>query len=187
MAEKHQAKSRDKKLTESVKKCVENDGVTVFSISVRDGHIHYEGKKSIVDYVLGQNSQMLSLEMLMTKMLENDESTLFSAGMPKHFPKLEVQFKSKKWKYSVAYKTLKCYLNILGFHNGSNKRFGRLEDMPLEWPDSESWTDFRHPCAAKMDTINKIISSILHSLPVYQFTSEQCYILYVSYHCEIKI
>ena len=161
MAEKRKIKQSDKKWRDCLKKVVENDEQTVFSISVKEGHIVLDGSKHIVDHVLGQNSQLLTLEMLMNKMLLKDESTTFSTATPKHFPKFSVPFKSKDWKYPVAYQTLKCYLNILGFHNGSTKKFGRLEDRPQEWPDTESWEDFRHPCAAKIDKINKIISSIL--------------------------
>ena len=58
------------------------------------------------------------------------------------YPRLPVQFKSKKWTWKIARQVLSEYLENEGFGKGSNKHYGRIEDEPDHWPDTIGWVGF---------------------------------------------
>ena len=70
----------------------------------------------------------LTLENVMTKMLQDQEDKTFASEVIPAFPLLKYKFKGKDWTFKVAYDYLKITMNILGFFNGSKKTYGDPSD-----------------------------------------------------------
>ena len=82
------------------------------------------------------------------------------------YPRLPVQFKSKKWTWKIARQVLSEYLEVEGFGKGSNKCYGRIEDEPDHWPDTIGWVGFKGPSHVKLESCNEIIQSFLEGRQV---------------------
>ena len=161
-------RSKSRYLDETVDKVIGNyvrEERKVFAVSIRDGKVVYSGNKSFLDYVLSENLKTLRLDNILSKMMDEDDSSdaakSFSSEILPVFPLLKFKFKSKDWNHKRAYEYLKRVMNVLGFYNGSKKNYGEEEHKPQAWPDTLSWTDFKHPCASSLDKMNTIIEAVL--------------------------
>ena len=161
-------RSKSHYLDETLDKVIEKyvrEERKVFAVSIRDGKVVYSGNKSFLDYVLSENLKTLRLDNILSKMMDEDDSSdaakSFSSEILPVFPLLKFKFKSKDWNYKIAYEYLKRVMNVLGFCNGSKKNYGDQDHKPEAWPDTLSWTDFKHPCASSLDKMNTIIEAVL--------------------------
>ena len=157
---RNKSRQSDQKVDKSLENYV-NDDRKVFALSIRDGKVVFSGNKLFLDYVLSENMKTLTLENVMTKMLQDQEDNTFASEVIPVFPLLKYKFKGKDWTFKVAYDYLKITMNILGFFNGSKKTYGDPSDKPEAWPDCLSWPDFKHPCATSLPKMNTIIEHVL--------------------------
>ena len=151
------------KVDKNLQKVVENEEEegSALLVSVRDGLITCSGSSNIVSFVEEEDLMSLTVHQLFHKINYEKSSNVFDVSTALWFPKLPTKFKGPGWNWSVAYKTLKLYFNILGFKKGGNQHFGNPQDKPSCFPDSISWESFKHPGSEKIERINTVIKSIL--------------------------
>ena len=109
------------------------------------------GDKEIVKFITEEDENSVTLKDMKDKIVELSQSQInhkYTRLIP--YPRLPVQFKSKKWTWKIARQVLSKYLEVEGFGKGSNKCYGRIEDEPDHWPDTIGWVGFKGPSHVKL-------------------------------------
>ena len=155
----------DIKFDKEVEKLVTKECRRVLVISLRDDVGVMSGEKSCIDLV--NSREDLTIKDLVNHMKGLGESTAKadfvyeSTAAAIHFPPLERKFDGPTWDFQFAKNTVTQWFTILGYGRYGSKKYKKEQDEPPFWPDSESWTTFEHPSYSNLETINKILRSMM--------------------------
>ena len=156
------------------KQIVNNKEVALYS-KVLEGKLHFLGEKRIVDFLANEDLKELTVENLILKCLELQNSTTkdhvystreFIPSVVGESDDIRVTFPKfgkplKEWTSADARKELQSFMNALGF-GYSFKTYGVATHEPKGWPRSVNWQLWRPNCSKKEQT-KMIIRSILEA------------------------